>query len=125
MAERNFDTKEVLGRKVREISGAFKPNGAGAIDNTLNKGQGFTAAYTTTGTYTVTLTDKYGKVRSCLAKLVQATRTQTVEVKSAVATTGLIVIEGFAVGSTVVADITAATETYIHFTVTLEDQANL
>ena len=61
MAERNFDTVECLGRKKRMLNGSFKPNGASAIDNTLNQGEGFTVAYTTTGVYTVTFSDKYGK----------------------------------------------------------------
>lgn len=125
MAERNFDTKEVLGRKVREISGSFVPNGSSAIDNTLNTGQGFTVAYSSTGTYTVTFSDKYGAVRSAVARLVQSTRTQDVEVKSVSATSGTMVIEGFARGGTTPADITAAAGTAIHFSVTFSDQVNL
>lgn len=121
MAERNFDAKETLGRKVREISGSFVPNGSSAIDNTQNTGKGFTVAYTSTGVYTVTFSDKYGKRRAAVANLEQATRTQTVEVASVDAPAGTMVIHGFAVGSTTLADITAAAGTRVSFTVTFDD----
>lgn len=121
MAERNFDFCETLGRKKRLIAGSFKPNGSSAIDNSLNTGVGFTVAYTTTGTYTVTFTDKYAKAAGANAKLVQATRTQDVEVKSVDPVAGTMVIEGFARGGTTPQDITAATATYIHFSVLFDD----
>ena len=125
MAERNFDKVETLGRKKRMVCGSFKPNGSSAIDTTQNVGTGWTVAYTTTGVYTVTFTDKYGGRCSAKASLIQATRTQTVEVASCSATGGTMVIHGFAVGSTTLADITAATATFIDFEVIFDDQANL
>ena len=48
-----------LGKGRLLCEGAFRPNGNGAIDNTLNKGVGFTVARTNVGIYTVTLTDPY------------------------------------------------------------------
>ena len=126
MAERNFDTLETLGRKKRVISGSFKPNGSSAIDNTLNKGEGFTVAYTTTGVYTVTFADKYGACHAAHATLRQETRTQDVEVASCDPTSAkTMVIHGFARGGTSLADITAATNTRIDFTAVLSDRVDL
>ena len=42
------------------LSGRFRPNAAGTIDNTLNKGVGFTASWVSTGRYRVTF-DQIGK----------------------------------------------------------------
>lgn len=40
---------------VLTVVGAFRPNGSSAVDNTLNKGKGFTVARTSAGLFTVTL----------------------------------------------------------------------
>ena len=44
-----------------EVGGSFAPNGASAIDQTQNKGNttGWSVAYTSAGTYTITFTDKW------------------------------------------------------------------
>lgn len=123
MAERNFDTVGTLGRKKVVIAGSFKPNGSSALDATDNKGEGFTAAYTTTGVYTVTLADRYGACHAATASLRQETRSQVVEVASCDGKT--LVIHGFAVGSTSLADITAATNTRVDFVLVLSDRADL
>jgi hypothetical protein len=41
-----------------EVKGRFRPNGTSAIDNTLNKGYGWTVAYSSTK-YTLTFTDVF------------------------------------------------------------------
>ena len=46
-----------IGDGVCGISGSFTPNGVSAP--TLVKGKGFTVAYTSTGTYTITLDQQY------------------------------------------------------------------
>jgi len=58
MADRNFDFIQTLGKGRKIIAGSFLPNGSSAIvaDPLWN---GFTVAYTSTGLYTVTLTDSY------------------------------------------------------------------
>ncbi len=49
---------ESLGEGRVRIGGRFRPNGASAIDNTLNEGSaGWTVAFTSTGLFTVTLED--------------------------------------------------------------------
>lgn len=59
MAERNFDDIQVLGREKKIITGSFRPNGAGAVDNTANVGKGFSVARTGVGAFTITLEDRY------------------------------------------------------------------
>lgn len=43
----------------KTVSGRFRPNGAGAVSNTLNVGMGFTVARSAAGRFTITLDDKY------------------------------------------------------------------
>lgn len=121
MSARNNDFMQTLGRNKVTICGSFVPNGASAIDNTQNKGKGFTVAYTSTGVYTVTFTDKYGARMSCHASLVQATRTQTVEVASCDPAGPTMVIHSSAHGAWSLADVTAAAGTRIDFTVHFDD----
>jgi hypothetical protein len=59
MAARAFDVLQVLGKGVRVLAGSFRPNAASAIDNTLNKGLGWSVARTGVGAYTVTLQDGF------------------------------------------------------------------
>ena len=54
-----------LGKRYVIVAGSFAPNTAGTIDNTSNKGKGFTVAYGgSTGLFTVTFTDKYADLIS-------------------------------------------------------------
>ena len=46
---------EVVGYGVRLVAGSFAPNGSSALVAANFKGQGFTAAYTSQGLFTVTL----------------------------------------------------------------------
>jgi hypothetical protein len=49
---------ESLGESRVRIGGRFKPNGSSAIDATASEGtSGWTVAYTSTGLYTITLSD--------------------------------------------------------------------
>lgn len=121
MAARNTDFMQTLGRQKVTVCGSFKPNGSSAIDNSLNKGKGFTVAYTSTGVYTVTFSDAYGARMSAHASLVQATRTQTVEVASCNPQTKTMVIHASAHGAWSLADVTAAAGTYIDFTCHFDD----
>lgn len=125
MAELNFDVVEVHGRKKRAVMGSFVPNDTSAIDNTLNTGSGFTVAYEATGKYNLTFSAKYGSLCALTCSLVQATRSQVVEVKSVSATGGTAVLEGFAVGSTTPAPITAASGTYVTFVALFDDALQL
>jgi hypothetical protein len=59
MASRAFSNVQTLGKGIVALSGRFRPNAASAIDNTLNKGLGYSVARTGVGAYTVTLQDGY------------------------------------------------------------------
>jgi len=64
MADRIFYDVQSLNPNAKVIAGSFLPNGSSAIANTSNTGQGFTVAYTSTGKYTITLTDKFNSLLS-------------------------------------------------------------
>lgn len=59
MANRNFQTIQALQRGLKIISGSFNPNGAGAVDNSLNKGIGYSVARSAQGKFVITLQDAY------------------------------------------------------------------
>jgi len=60
MASRSFDLVKALLKGATVIAGSFRPNGAGAIDNTLNRGsKGWSVARTNVGQYTITLEDGF------------------------------------------------------------------
>lgn len=120
MAERNFDFLETVGRKKRLVAGSFTPNGTGAIDNTLNKGQ-FTVTYSATGVYTIQLPDKYSAALYVACSLVQGSHAQYVEVASVDAAAGTIVLNSFTEGGTTPAAVTAAAGTSIGFVAVFDD----
>ena len=59
MAEKIFFDVQALNPHVKIIAGTFKPNGSSAIDNTVNKGAGWTVSRSAVGKYVITLDDKY------------------------------------------------------------------
>lgn len=68
MAARAFDILKALMKGGSVIAGGFRPNGAGAVDNTLNVGtKGWTVARTSAGLFTVTLDDGYPSVGAVVA----------------------------------------------------------
>lgn len=69
MRGRNLAPVRALAREMVPIMGKFTLNGAGAIDNTVRKGLGWTAARTGVGTYVVTFTDKWVDIVSVTAGL--------------------------------------------------------
>jgi len=121
MAARNTDFMQTLGRNKVTVCGSFVPNGAGAIDNSLNTGKGFTVAYTNTGIYTVTFSDKYGVRMSAHASLTQAAVTQHAQVASCDPQAGTMVIHASDHGAWVLKDVTAAAGTRIDFTAHFDD----
>ncbi len=50
---------EAQNPKTRTIAGRFFTNNAGAVDNTLNQGRGFSVARTGTGEFTITFDEKF------------------------------------------------------------------
>ncbi len=69
MAARNYSSPKCLVRELVEISGSFAPNGSSAVDAASRQGLGFTVAWTSTGLFTITFTDKYSALVSANATL--------------------------------------------------------
>ena len=63
----NKNNNLVYGRGVGIVmlGGSWRPNGVGAVDNTLNIGDWFTVARTGVGLYTVTLRDLFVGIYGC------------------------------------------------------------
>lgn len=78
------------------VAGAFKPNGSSAIDNDNNFPPGtslFTAARSTTGVYTVTLTQKPNRIHSVTAYYMASTASaRKIALNSVVDSTGVITL---------------------------------
>jgi stress-induced morphogen len=63
MASRNFQGVQALNREVKLIAGRFDDQ------DVVQKGYGFSAANTGTGTYTITLDDQYNHLLSCICQV--------------------------------------------------------
>ena len=99
------------------VAGSFAPNGSSAIDATKTYGKGFTAAYTTTGTFTVTLTDVYGQLDSATATLQLATAADQIAMIGAyTAASKTIIIYVWDISDAALSDnVTANTNNRINF----------
>lgn len=76
-------------RQTVVCAGRFRPNAGSAVDNTLNKGKGFTATWTGVGTFRITFEDIFAEVTSFVPSI---WRTAGV--------TGVSLVEVVAIGST-------------------------
>lgn len=82
MSNKQLDTPRTRGKGYVAISGSFAP-AAGAITAGSEKGAGYSVAYTTTGTFTITFQDSYKDMISATATLQLATAAdQVVQVGS-------------------------------------------
>ena len=75
MASRNFTDIQTLGEGRVIIAGSFRPNGASAVDNTLNTGLGFSVAWSATGLFIITLVDRYAELVSAQATIAMVSAT--------------------------------------------------
>lgn len=66
MANRNFSRVQALNKEIKIIAGRLED------DDTRNAGLGWTGANSATGTYVITLADKYNALISCTA-MIQST----------------------------------------------------
>ena len=64
MANRVHDKLWALGQDRVLMQGRFRPNGAGAVDNDLNKGLGFSVARDSAGVFTITFEDRFRDLES-------------------------------------------------------------
>lgn len=124
--ERNTDKVEGLGRKRYSLTFSFVPNDSSAIDNTLNEGMCISSVtYSATGVYTCQLVARFAKFEHVSACLVQATRTQMVEVSAFDAAAGTITVQGYTSATTTPAAITAAAGTVIMVSAMAHDRLAL
>ncbi len=126
MASRDFNAPKVIGQEVVIIAGSFEPNGSSAITATTRTGRGWSVAYTTTGVYTVTLTDTYNALISATVGLQRTTMTdQTAEIGAVDLAAKTIILHAWDTSSAALADIAAASTTKIHFMFVLSNSATL
>ena len=121
MANRIFHDVQALNPGIKIIAGRFKPNGSSAIDNTENLGNGFTVAYTTTGTYTITLDDVYPGYISAQCSLQHNGGGDKKVHFGAIDVTSAKTIVIYNVTGASVADLAAHADNHIHFVLYLRN----
>ena len=105
-----------LGKRFVIVAGSFAPNGDSAIAATSNKGKGFTVAYTSTGLYTITFTDKWTDLVSFTVTKQVATGDDTfLQAGTYDASARTITIRNWDVSQPGVLDIAANANNRVHF----------
>ena len=124
MAERNFDTLGVLGRKKSVVAGSVAP--AAGPTTSDQQGTGFAITHSgVAGVYSVAFTDRYARCLYAHASLVQANRSQYAEVSAVDPAAGTATIHVMATGGAVLGDITIAAGTRLEVLFVMDDQLNL
>ena len=115
MAEKIFFGVQALNPNVKIVCGSFKPNAGSAVDNDSNTGTGWTVARVGTGSFTVTLGDKYPALLSgqCSLALNAAADSKVMFGAIDVASAKTLVINVITTASA--ADIAANAANRIHF----------
>ncbi len=62
MADRIFESVRSFIKEGIVFCGSFRPNGSGAVDNTLNTGRGFTIVRTAAGLFDIDLDDGFNEI---------------------------------------------------------------
>lgn len=122
MADRNKKPVTAVPNKLVILPGSFAPNGSSAVNNASNAGTGFTVARSGVGTFVITLTDRYVRLRSHSVKVQLATPADTqvqLTAEAVSAATPTITVTVLTAG--VAADIAAAAGNRIHFTLFLSE----
>jgi len=120
MAEKIFFDVQALNPHVKLIAGTFKPNGSSAIDNTANKGAGWTVARTGTGEYTVTLDDVYPGLLSAQVSL-QHNGAGDKKVHWGAIDLAAKTLKIFAITTASAADLAAHASNHVHFLLVLRN----
>ena len=120
MAEKIFFDVQALNPHVKIIAGTFKPNGSSAIDNTANKGAGWTVARTGTGEYTVTLDDVYPGLLSAQVSL-QHNGAGDKKVHWGAIDLAAKTLKIFSITTASAADLAAHAQNHVHFTLMLRN----
>lgn len=121
MASKIFREIQTLQRGVKILQGSFRPNGTSAVDNTLNKGKGFTVARTGVGDFTITLDDAWNHLVAAQVALMLAAAADSVVILGpadvTTATGGTVELFVLTAGSS--ADIASDADNWVHFTLHL------
>lgn len=130
MAARNFAEPRALQRELILIEGSFAPNGSSAIAASSRRGPGWSVARTSTGLFTVTLSDTYKSYVSLTASVQLAvfdvTYCQIGATSVANRTIQIRTITDDAVtGIGALADIAAAGDNRVHFSFMLSNTSML
>jgi hypothetical protein len=122
--ERNTDEARTLGRKKTFLGGSFRPNGTGAILD--SNCQGGVALRTGVGTFTVTFSDKVGRVLGRVPAFQGASdrRIQAV-VDSYDLTTKVMTITLWNFNTNAAVDETASAQRVISYLVEVDDAMDL
>lgn len=121
MAERLLTQPYAYQPGVTLIQGSFVTAGTSAP--TGAKGRGYSVAYTTTGTYTITLTDTYNALLSAIVTYQNGTATdQFVQVGSVDLSARTIVIRVWDISGGAASDVTGPT---INFELYLKDSSTI
>ena len=123
MAEKIFFDVQALNPHVKIVCGSFCPNGSSAVDNDSNTGTGWTVARGGTGSFTVTLTDKYPALLSgqCSLALNAAADSKVQFGAIDVASAKTVIINVITTASA--ADITSNANNRIHFCLFLRNSS--
>ncbi len=125
MSKRNYAPVRTMVRELIPIVGSFAPNGSSALDATARKGLGFSVAYTSTGLYTITLTDTYADLVSFSCSLQLTTGDDKVLQMGTLVNTATPVIQVrcWDISAAAVADIAAAAGNRINFVAWVRNSA--
>ena len=122
MANRNFNRMQALNKEVKVIAGRLED------DATSNAGLGWTGAATSTGVYTVTLSDSYNALIACTATIQSTTGVDNFQisiashdVSAATATIVFHVSKDDGLGAGVLTDLGDTDE--IHFSAFLQNSS--
>jgi hypothetical protein len=117
-------------RDVKVVAGAFKPNGASAIDNAVNVGTGWTVSRTGAGAYTILIDCQFYKLLSASFMLSEtgastgySIKVMSLPVTDTVAGTTSVLITYYknTAGTFAATDLAAATDTWIYFELGFKD----
>lgn len=116
MANRNTNAVLSIGRNIHIVAGSFAPNGSSAIDATSNLGSGWSVAYTSTGLYTITFSNKWNNLVSFTATIMLASGDDKhPQVGAYSAANRTITIRSWDASAAAVTDIAANADNRIHF----------
>lgn len=120
MSTNIFFDAQALNPGVKIVAGTFKPNGTGAIDNTVNAGAGWTVARTAVGKFIVTLDSVYPGLLSAQVSL-QHNGAGDKKVHWGAIDIAAKTLEIFSITTASAADLAAHAQNHVHFVLFLRN----